>query len=287
MENKTAVIIDSGTDVPQTIIDDYDIRVLPLRIIYTDGEYLDRVNIEAETIYHRLSEEVPKTSLPSGADIEKMFVDLKDEGFTQAIVICISSGLSGTYNAIRLATQDIEGLEVAVIDTRNISIGSGFIAIEAARRLRKGQSFEAIVQHAQKSVGKSNVFFTVATLEYLKKGGRIGLVAGTVAEIMNIKPIISCNEDGVYYTMTKVRGRKKSIQAIMEKAKEFIEVGNRYRVCALEAASGVDFDQLQQALLQFFPDAIERFSVSISPALGVHTGPGALGIGIELIDDED
>lgn len=282
MIEKTAILIDSGTDVPERLIHEYNMFVLPLRLLFNEGEFIDKVTINEEQLYEKMKTEIPKTSLPSGEDITTALEKIKGAGYTHVIGICISSGLSGTFNAIRLAADAFEGLTIEVIDTKSISIGSGFLAIEAARLLQAGEPFAHVVEKTRNAVGTTNVFFTVATLENLKKGGRIGLVAGTVAELMNIKPVISCNPQGVYYTVAKVRGRRKSLAVLIEKATQYLE-GQKYRLCIVQANAKDEFEAFQEQVRKALPQAIEFFAISISPSLAVHTGENALGIGVQII----
>ena len=283
MTEKIALVIDSGTDVPSIIRSRSDVRILPLRVIYPDKEYIDGIDIDSKTVYSRMPREIPKTSLPSMEDILAVFTELKSEGYTHVVAVTISSGLSGTYNTIRLISEEIEDLTVSVIDTKNISIGSGFTAVQVARDIDNKLNFDEIVSRASASLSKSVIYFTVGTLEYLRKGGRIGLVAGTVADMMNVKPIISCNKDGIYYTVEKARGRKNSIKALISRAQSFVPAGVKYQVCVIHGQVQEEFDSLVNEVREKFKDATEIFALSTTAALGVHTGPGALGIGIKLL----
>ena len=113
---------------------------------------------------------------------------------------------------MRNLSNAVDGLEVYVFDTKNISLGSGLLALHAAEMVKDGATFSEIVSSLESKLNDSEVFFTVGSLDYLLKGGRIGLVAGTVANVLNIKPIISCNDEGVYYTVSKVRGYGRVIK---------------------------------------------------------------------------
>ncbi|MGL5043185.1 MAG: DegV family protein [Culicoidibacterales bacterium] len=282
--NDIAILIDSGTDVPQEIKAKYKMYVIPLRIIYQDCEYIDGVSINAQEVYERFSTEIPKTSLPIGRDIVGILEKIKADGYKQVLAITISSGLSGTNNFLKQLANDVDGLEVFVFDTKNISIGSGFFAMQAATYLVEGLKMAEILDNLEKSLPFSRVFFTVATLEYLKRGGRIGLVGATVGELLNIKPIISCNEAGVYYTTGKARGRKKSIQKLIETAMAFAQTGKRYNVSVLHGNVPEELEQLKLAMLDNSKNMNEIYAGQISAALGVHTGHEILGIGIQIIE---
>ncbi len=280
MNEKIAVIVDSGSDINTHQQKQYNIYSLPLRIMIEDKEYIDGVDISREELFSQIDTENISTSLPSGEDILKTFEGLKEEGYTKAIAITISSGLSGTHNVIRNLTQDIDGLETFVLDTKNISLASGYLAIEAAKMIEKGQSFEEIKTSLQNSLHKSKVFFTVGTLDYLIKGGRIGLVAGTVANALNIKPIIACNDEGIYHTVAKTRGYKRVLKNMIKEAHKFLEDSKDYSVTILNANTEEDLDELKAFAQKHLEHASSIEVSNITPALAIHTGPEAIGIAV-------
>ncbi|NLJ73400.1 MAG: DegV family protein [Firmicutes bacterium] len=282
MNEKVAIMTDSTCDIPQDIIEKYGIHVVPLRIVYGEREYRDNVDITAEQVYEDLPTEIPTTSLPSPEDVLNLFHKLKDEGFTHVLAIHISSGLSGTAQMIENLSNQIKGLVVKVIDSKSISMGLGYSVIEAAQKLQQNASFEAVCAHVQGILSKMRVFFVLGTLEYLTKGGRIGKVAGTLGQILNIKLIITVNEEGVYTTYAKVRGRKQSIDKMFEALKEQLAKSrNNVAVChgaAVEEA---------QALINRIKELCsidEIITGHVSPVIGVHTGPGTLGIAVYSTD---
>ena len=132
-KEKIAVLVDTCCDVPQTFVEQYHMYVIPLKVVYKDAEYLDGVDITPEQVYQGLEREVPKTSLPSGERITEIFDQIRADGFQKVIAITLSSGLSGTNNMIHLIADQLEDMEVFIMDTKNISIGGGFHAIQAAR----------------------------------------------------------------------------------------------------------------------------------------------------------
>lgn len=280
---KIAIIVDSCVDVPPNLVAQYNMYVIPLRIIYKDREYIDGVDITAEEVYARLSTEIPSTSLPSGSDIHQVFSQIKSDGYEKVIAFCLSSGLSGTYNAIRMQANEFEGLEFAVIDTKNIAIAGGLNAIAAAENIKNGMNWDTLVKTATDNLSNAKVFFGVSTLEYLQKGGRIGLVSSLLGASLNLKPIISCNEDGIYYTVAKVIGRKRSIKKITELALEFAKDASRYNVSVVHGGAEEEANQIKDMLLPLLPHCNIFTEGQISPVLGVHTGPGTIGIAIQKL----
>ncbi|WP_028274831.1 DegV family protein [Atopococcus tabaci] len=287
-KQKIAVLADSGSDVPKEIIEKYNVKVIPLKIIFKEGEYIDKVTITADEVYTKMKNEIPTTSLPGADDIKQLLDEIKAEGYEKVLAVTISSGLSGTYNMVRLVAEDYEGLDIFAVDTKNIGIGSGFAAIEAARLADEDVEWETIKEKLLRMVERSKVFFHVPTLEYLQKGGRIGLVTSVVGSLLNLKPIISCNDEGIYYTVAKVRGTKKSIEKMVQLAQEFAEPSKKYNLALVYGGEGVvkEAEKIKQELMSRLANFKEIFFDQVSPALGVHTGPGLIGVGVQLLEDE-
>lgn len=277
-KDKIALLIDSGMDVPAKLIKEYNIYVTPLKIIYKDREYFDGVDISAEEVYSKLTTEVPTTSLPTGSEIQEVLKKIKADGYEKVLALTISSGLSGTYNAIRLMADQQSDLDISVVDTKNISAASGFSAIQAAEYIKEGMDWATLVKTTTDNIANSKVFFCVSTLEYLQKGGRIGLVASILGSTLNLKPIISCNDDGIYFTVAKIIGKKRSQQKALELAIEFIGDAKNYNLGVVHGAAQEDANALKELYISKLPNAKVFVEGQISPALGVHTGPGTIGI---------
>ena len=277
-KEKIAILVDSGVDIPVNLVNKYNMYVVPLKIVYKDREYSDGVDISAEELYSRLSTEIPTTSLPSGSEIQEIFNKIKSDGYEKVLAVTISSGLSGTYNAIRMLADHQKDLEVFVLDTKNIAIASGFNAIQAAEYINEGMDWATLIKTVSENLANSKVFFCVSTLEYLQKGGRIGLVSAILGSTLSLKPIISCNEDGIYYTVAKIIGRKRSLNKALELAIEFIGDHKDYNLGVVHGASEKEANELKELFISRLPNAKVFAEGQISPALGVHTGPGTIGI---------
>jgi len=278
---KIAVLVDSAGDLPLDLMNKKNIKLMPLRISYSSGEYRDVLEISADEIYENLKKEVPKTSLPSAQDIQDILSDLEKEGYTHIIAITISSGLSGTFNSVRLLLDDHPIFKSYVFDTKILAMPEGLVALEVANLVEKGLSFNEIVKEIPKIRERITGYFTINTLEYLLKGGRIGRISGVIGEILNLKPVVTTGEDGVYYTITKARGRKQSISKLISLLKEDLKKG-KSKVWVLHA------DALDEALkiketIKNLDNIVEVGISQISPALGVHGGPGLLGFAVQLI----
>ncbi|MFW6378320.1 MAG: DegV family protein, partial [Bacillota bacterium] len=213
MNEKIAIVTDSTSDLKKEDLDKYGIKSLPLKVIYKDRQYQDRVDITPAEVYERMEDEIPTTSMPSPQEIEDLYTELKEEGYTHIISIHISSGLSATYSNCRMVAEQMENINVEVIDSQMLSMGLGRLVLYAKDLVASAElTCNEIIDKIEEKKDKIEIFFVVETLKYLKKGGRIGKVSGTIGELLNIKPIISIDDDGEYYTFTKVRGRKKSIK---------------------------------------------------------------------------
>ncbi len=282
-KEKIAILVDSCVDVPKKLVEKYKMYVAPLKIIYSDREYSDGVDITADEVYAGLTTEIPTTSLPEGEKIQGIFNQIKADGYEKVLVVSISSGISGTYNAIRVIGEQQDDLEVFAVDTKNIGIGSGFNAIQAAEYLEEGMDWDTLIKTITENIFNSKVFFVVSTLEYLQKGGRIGLVASVLASSLNLKPIISCNEDGIYYTVAKIVGRKRSIKKTLDLAVDFIGDHKDYNLGIVHGAAEEEANEIKKLLLLRLPNSKVFVEGQISPVLGVHTGPGTIGIVVQKI----
>ena len=278
---KIALITDSACDLDLNTLKENNINLLPLRIIYSNGDYRDRIDISPQEVYDNLEKEVPKTSLPSAQDTEETLNRLEEEGYTHVIYISISSGLSGSFNAIRLALEDHPKLTSFVYDSKILAYPQGEIVLEVAKLIKEGTSFEEIVKEIPKIRKRIIGYFTINTLEYLKKGGRIGRLAGTVGELLNLKPIITTDEDGVYYNVAKVRGRKQSLSKMTELLKGYLAKG-KCEVAVLHAGCEDEAIKYMNSLKDL-TNVVSIKIAEISPSLGIHGGPGLMGFSVKMV----
>ncbi|AWK52301.1 fatty acid-binding protein DegV [Clostridium beijerinckii] len=280
---KIALITDSASDISVEMLEKNKIKLLPFKVIYTDREYEDRIDITPQMMYERLKTEIPKTSLPSIEKMTNIFREAVEEGCTHAIIITISAAFSGTYNAVRLVCEDFPELETFVFDSKTLTMAEGAMVLEAAKLISDGKSFKEITEILPTYREKIDLFFTIETLEYLQKGGRIGRVAGTIGELLNLKPIITVADDGTYRTATKARGSKQSVSKLIDIFKTYLEKG-KYKAWILDG-DGLDKVQSLYEAIKDLPNVVECTIVgTIGPALGVNTGPGLVGLAIERVD---
>ncbi|WP_297632827.1 DegV family protein [uncultured Clostridium sp.] len=273
---KIAVLTDSSCDLSLETIKENNIEMLPIRIIYKNEEFEDKITITSKAMYERLADEIPTTSLPNLDTTEKVLDRLKKEGFTDVMVVCVSSKLSGTLNSIRLVCEEQEELKFHYLDTKTLGYPQGAIVLEVVKMVNDGKMPEDIIAEFQNIKERVHGFVTFDTLEFLKRGGRIGKVAGTIGEILNLKPVIASNEEGELYTYAKTRGRKKAITKIRDILMEYLEK-NKCKVWVLSGAADEEAKMFFEKIKDH--ENITQISLEqIGAAMGIHTGPGALGI---------
>lgn len=279
--SKIALIVDSGCDLPEELISKYGIKVLRLKIFHNGQEYTDGLDFDPLSVYSMT--DLPKTSTPNMQEVFDAVEEIKNEGYEKIIAITISAGLSGTNNTVQAAFNEIEDMETYVFDSRNISIGAGFFAILAEEMIAEGKSFDEIVAKLEEKRLDSKVFFYMNTLENLRKGGRISPAVAIVGKALNLKPIISCTEKGVYYTVSKFRGAQKGISKLIEEAANF--AGNRKCLVALMNGGAAEIAaQIKPRIEAAIENGKIIIEKQITGTMAIHTGPGLLGIGILIIN---
>jgi DegV family protein with EDD domain len=276
LKEKIALIVDSMCDLPQEIIQKFAIKVLPAKIIYPGEEYADGVDIQPDEVYRRMPDEIPTTAMPTRHEISEAFEQIHREGFTHVLALHISSGLSGTVESVKMVARDFENLKIDVLDTKTLSMGTGWMVLDAARNIANGLCFERVLESLQSIQPKVEVYYIIETLEYLRRGGRIGRVAGMLGQFLHVKPIISVDREGNYFTYCKARGRLKSIDKLLEIVENKVKE-KQIKLAVLNGGASQEFEKLVERLRQL-PNIKELVTSDISPALCVHTGPGLLGI---------
>ena len=283
--NTIAVIVDSGSDLPKAYCDRENVFRVPFRIIYKDREYIDGVNITPTEVYHNLHKEIPKTSLPSGQDILETIDKIKQLGYKHILIISISSQLSGTYNMMSLMAKSISDIEIFVLDTKNVGIATGLFALDAINRIDEEMDFKTLVAYMKGQVTNCKVFFSVGTLEYLQKGGRIGLVSSLFGSALKIKPVISCNEDGIYETVSKARGRKQSIEKMIDLAEKFKLGHHHYHVGVCYGLNNDEYMMFKTRLKESVLGQGKIVEVELGAALGIHSGPELFGMAVYILPE--
>lgn len=271
----TQIIIDSTTDIPHSLQD--KCTIVPLCVRFGDTEYLDGVTIDHKQFYEKLieSDQLPSTSQPTPDAFAQAYQKVVDAG-QKAVVLTVSSELSGTYQSATIAAMDYPG-KIYVVDSRTVAIGTGILAQLAIDMAQKGADPEEIVRHISAQRENVRLIAMLDTLEYLKKGGRISPTVAFAGNLLAIKPVI-CVRDGAIVMLGKARGSKQANNLLVEE---------------IQKAGGVDFDKpvllgytgLNDTLLQkYIADSSALWAQSkqaleytpIGSVIGTHAGPGAV-----------
>jgi DegV family protein with EDD domain len=278
------VVVDSGCDLPDEVKAKDNVREVPLKIVLDGKEYRDNIDISTSDLLEYMENKFPKTSLPRPPEIGEAFESLYEKGYNEILFIGISSGLSGTLDQVKSYVRDFSekhgDSKIEVVDSKNISIGSGLLAMKAIELIKSGESFEGVVKDILGSVRKAKVFFCIPVLKYLRAGGRIGKVTATIGDILDLKPVITVGEGGVYHSVSKERGMKRAVKSSVEKLIHFID-GNRVLNIAAYTS---DKSEKTMELFRMAVSEIKAAGLShiitgqISQSLVCHTGPGLIGV---------
>lgn len=285
---KIAVITDSCCDLPQEYFKEYPIFCVPLVVASGTTSYRDNVDITVEEVYRRQKNENFKTSLPFAQDVNDTLDAVAREGYTQVIVLVIAECLSGEANVFRLAAEERKDLEIAVFDTKNASLGEGIVAMQVAEYAKNGMSFEKLKRIIPRLVNETTALFSLDTLEYLRRGGRIGRVTAMAGTLLQIKPILTFDhKDGVISTVAKVRGRRavqaELIRIVTNLAEE--HKGQPYNLIFCDGGVPEEEAALEKTITGMLPDARHIIRGKIDATLAVHLGPNLLGAGIQFLEE--
>lgn len=283
-KQKIALLTDSCADIPAVLCKRYDIYVVPLKLIFSDGEYADGVDITPTEVYRRLPQEMPKTTLPSGASVEQVLGRIRRAGYTRVLAIHLSGGLSGTCNLVRVVGAQTEGLEIAAFDSLSGSLGTGMMVLQAARWIEQGWSWAELLRAVPPLMQDTHVFFCVNTLEYLQKGGRIGKISAVAGTLLQIKPILSFAPDGQLTSLAKVRGRKAAIQKMVQMAAARVPRGARFNLAVAHGDSPAELKEIRALAQKIMPDFEAFAEGEIDCTLGSYVGPQLLGVGVQLLE---
>jgi DegV family protein with EDD domain len=285
MNQKIALITDSGTNVPQELIERYGIYCAYLTVNYHDAQYHEVLDIGVEEVYARFEEEIPHTSTPSPQDVASCIERAIADGCDHILCVAMSGGLSSTCSLFERMLVDQPGLVSHVVDTKSIGAGAGISVLYAAELIEQGLPFDEICQKVEAAAARSHVYFLVDTLDNLYKGGRINAAVYSLGSVLNLKPVITCDQkDGHYIVAAKTRGRVKALKRQIDLVKRNVNGAKRYRI---GFASGItpDREELFAHVKEVFADAESiRDYGDVSPALIVHTGPGLVGICCQVLD---
>lgn len=271
------VVCDSLSDIPKTLIGEYDIDIVPLTIIIDGQEYKDGIDISINEFYTKLRTEkvIPKTSQATYIQFKEVFDKHVKYGKT-VLYIGGSSVASGTYQSGIMAKNDIDG-EIYTFDTMSFSYGAGMQVVQAAKMAKEGKNIEDILNELKIMRDKMNVIFSVDTLEYLQKGGRISSTKAAIGTMLNIKPILEV-KDGLVTNIAQVRGKRNVISKIIELVKE--RGGTSLSDKTIGIGHGDNQEELEKLkeIIQKEINPKDIVVVDVGTSIGTHAGPGVMGI---------
>jgi len=270
---KIAVITDSSSNLDMGYIKaQSNLEMTPLMISYDGKFYRDLVEVDYETVYKKLDETKVTTSLPSLEDFEKAINKFKKAGYTDIIVITISSGLSGTFNGFNNIAQEHDDINIHMYDSKTLSMALGYLVKKAIQSIEEGKSVSRIIADLnQLRYEDSMALFTVETLKYLRQGGRIGKVEGTIGELLRVKPVIYVSDEGVYETLTKGFGISRALNSMRTAIKE--KFHDQPVDVTIHYGTNLEKAENLKTKIEFDLNVKGIDVIQLTPVLGIHTGP--------------
>jgi DegV family protein with EDD domain len=272
----TAIVLDSTADFPDAPERFPNWRVVPLYVRFGADSFRDYVDIGPAEFYARLrtAEELPTTSQPTPQDFQAAYDEL--DAYERIFAFAVSAKLSGTYESAQRAASET-GDHVRVIDTETASAAIAMLALAVQRRLERGTTDEELDELVDRFKRESGLIFTLDTLEYLARGGRIGRAAGWAGQLLNIKPILTLSE-GEVLPLKRVRGNRKAIQEFAEAFRTGTKDGPGLRVGIAHAEAPERMAALEELVRDVRPNAEIEIATTLGPVVGTHAGPGTVGL---------
>jgi len=277
LARKVAIVTDSTADLPPELVEELGVTIVPLQVIFGDEAYREGVDITTEEFYERLvkSRQLPTTSAPSVGDFQEVYERLLKE-VDSIVSIHIGAKLSGTVQAAQTARQSLAKPErIELVDSQAASMAVGFAIMEAVEASRAGAKLAEVKAAAESAVQRTHVLFMVDTLEYLRRGGRIGRARAYLGALLSIKPILTLRE-GEVYPEERVRTRARGLERI-------IQAGIRHQNVKLAAvghsSTPDEAESIRDRVAMAFPN-VKVHLIRFGPVIGTHGGPGLVGVGV-------
>ena len=269
------IVTDSTSDLPKAVIAEHGIGVVPAYINIGGKSYVDGVDLTREEFYERLPEyeTPPMTSAPSVGTFVEAYERLAAQGAKEILSIHISARLSGMLNVAHVAAQATTTVRVIVFDSRQLTLGTGFLALAAARAAAMGRSMSDIVAMLKDMVRRVYSFAALDTLEFLRRGGRLTRVQSSVGTLLKIKPLLTMYDGEL--TMEKVRTRKRAIERMISQVRDF---GPLEQLALVHAHALDRAETLWHVARDLIPEGIDPFCEEVTSAIGAHVGPGSVGL---------
>lgn len=277
LKRKVAVVTDGTSSMTQAMGQEYGVHVVPIYVMFGTQTYRDGVDLDAELFYRLLcdNKQLPTTSQPTVADFVQVYTELSHQA--EAIVsIHVSPRMSATLDSALAASRELPDVAIHVIDSRSVSMGLGMMAIAAARAAAAGQDATEVVRLVEGLIPKMNIFFTVETLEYLHKGGRIGGATALLGSALSIKPVLYVR-DGQVEPLEKPRTRRRAIGRLLDLMAERVGSSEAVHATVLQCDVPDEAQVLAEQVAARF-HCVELLTAEAGPIIGTHAGPGTLGL---------
>lgn len=268
------IVTDSNCDLPQDVIDRHKIVVVPFYINVGTQSYLDGIEMSRAEFYEGLPtfRAQPTTSVPGPGTIVQVYETLAAEGATHLLSIHIGASLSAMANSARLAAEETKAVPVTVIDSGNLTLGTGLQVVAAARAAEEGRPLDEIVSLLEDMAGRTYCFAALDTLEFLRRSGRLSRFQWGLGAALRIKPILKMNAGEV--DMERVRTEKRSLDRVLEMVEE---LGPLDDLVLVHTHAPGRARALKARAPHLFPEGASGFSAEVTPVIGSHIGPGAAG----------
>ncbi len=267
------IVTDSTCDLPEAIVARYGITVVPLYINFGDQSYLDGVELSRQEFYERLPdyESPPTTAAPGPEVYRQAYERLADEGATEVLSIHISISLSAVVDVARLGAKQTDAVPVTVFDSRQLSLGTGFLVLAAAKAAAEGRPMDEILSLLEEQISRSHVFAALDTLEFLRRSGRMNRVMAGLGSVLQIKPLLKMYDGNP--TAERVRTRERAIERLISLLSELVPLE---QVALVHTHAPDRAEELRQQVQHLLPEG-ETLSVEVTSVIGAHIGPGAVG----------
>lgn len=271
-----AIMTDSTCGLPPHIVEREKLIVVPCQVRIGDEVYKEGVDLTAEELFVRLysSAATPATSLPAGEDYAAAFAEVQRRGADQVLGIFVGSDLSGTFNGARLAAQDYP-LRVELVDSGTTAIALGLLVLEATRMIREGADLQQAATDLREMATRTELYALLDTLEYVRRGGRIGRVGELIANVLNIKPVLRVARNSLD-VVARARSRKRGLNWLLETAQEAQPL---YAAGVMHIQTADEAVELARTLSSLVNGHPELMIEPVTAAVAVHAGPLAIGMG--------
>lgn len=282
--SKVGVVVcgNSGIDY---IEHKYDIPVLRSVLIFGDEEYRDFVDITADEFYQKLEDNpdvTPSTAQTATGVILEQYEKMFEKGYDELLVISISKHLSGTYEGCMMAAKMLENRKITVFNSMSVSYPEAKMALDSARMFAEGKTTDEVLKRLEFIRDNSMIWFSVNTLKYLVKNGRLSGAAGFVGSLMKVKPMLEVTKEGKVESVEKIRTTSKATERVVEKFLEEI-AGKEVEVFTINSNNPDRVNYIQNKVKQSRPDIKTINDYPLTPVVGAHAGPGVVGIGYILL----